>query len=132
MESSGSGKSGLFSRGSTVSVTPLVHGGPYAGGFGFDNWKARVGQHGGFIEFKPETILDAPGTFATLAARDTDSVTRADNMANAISWALAGIGTFREVQYLYYNADPDTYARLATMALAKQNAVIVHELSRAR
>lgn len=132
MESSGSGRSGLFSRGSEVSVRPLIHGGGYAGGFGFDNWKARVGQHGGFIEFKLDAVLDAPGDFATVETSEGDRGSRAGNVANAITWALAGVGTFRDVQYLYYDADPDAYARLAEIALAKQNAVLVHELSKAR
>ena len=132
MASSGKGKSGFFSKGTNVSVTPLVHGGAYAGGFGFDNWKARVGQHGGFIEFKPEAVLDAPGAFATVEDSDGDRATRAGNVANAITWALAGVGTFREVQYLYYQADTDAYARLGEQALAKQNAVLVHELSNAK
>ena len=57
---------------------------------------------------------------------------RAGNLANAITWALAGVGTFRDVHYLYYDADPDAYARLAGEALAKQNAVLVHELSKAK
>jgi len=132
MESSGKGKSGFFSRGSSTSVTPLVHGGAYAGGFGFDNWKARVGQHGGFIEFKPEAVLDAPGEFASVEKSEGDRASRAGNLANAITWALAGVGTFRDVHYLYYDADPDAYARLAGEALAKQNAVLVHELSKAK
>lgn len=132
MESSGSGKSGLFSRGSEVSVAPAIHGGGYAGGFGFDNWKARVGQHGGFIEFKPETVLDAPGSFATVEKTDGDRASRAGNVANAITWALVGVGNFRDVQYLHYDADPEAYARLAEVALAKQNAVLVHELSKAK
>lgn len=36
MNSSGKGRGGLFSRGSEVSTTPLVHAAPYAGGFKFD------------------------------------------------------------------------------------------------
>jgi hypothetical protein len=132
MSSSGVGKGGLLSSGSSVSVQPLIHGGFYAGGFGFDNWKVRVGQHGGFIEFKPEAVLDAPGMFATVSESSGDAATRAGNTANAISWALAGTGTFSEVNYLDYQAIPSMYAKLSLVALAKQNAVTVNELSRAK
>lgn len=130
LTSSGRGKSGLFSRGSEVSARPLVHGGAYAAGFGFDNWRVRLGQHGGFMDFKPDTVIEAPGTFATVD--ETEGDTRGANAVNAATWALAGVGTFSEVSYLRYQADPAAYTDLALQVLARQNAVLVHELSKAR
>jgi hypothetical protein len=130
LSSSGRGKSGVFSRGSEVTARPLIHGGAYAAGFGFDNWRVRLGQHGGFMEFKPDGVIEAPGDFATVDESEVD--VSGANTANAISWALAGVGTFSEANFLRYKANPEAYASLALQALARQNAVLVHELGNAR
>lgn len=132
MRSSGKGKSGFFSRGSEVSTAPLLHAAAYAGGFSFDIWRARVGQHGGFVDFLPEAVLSVPGDFVSIDESDGDESTRAGNMANAITWALAGVGNFAKAQYLTYRADAPRYAQMAEQVLAMQSEALLSSLAPAR
>lgn len=132
VQAKGGGSMAILSRGAQASFQPMIHGGPVIGGFSMEPWRVRVGQHGGFMEYKVDGSLEAPGDFGLVSGRRGG--------ARATSAGGAGVDTWEG--RLGYNSqltatgrfevDPDAYARLALQALALQNQVAVDELKKAR
>ncbi|WP_242777706.1 hypothetical protein [Sphingopyxis sp. YF1] len=132
VQAKGGGSMAILSRGAQASFRPMIHGGPVIGGFSMEPWRVRVGQHGGFMEYKVDGSLEAPGDFGLVSGRGGD--------ARATSTGGAGVDTWEG--RLGYNSqltatgrfevDPEAYARLALQALALQNQVAVDELRKAR
>lgn len=106
-----------------ASLTPGIHGGPVISGFGMDSWRVRVGQHGGFMEYKVDDVLPVPGTFDMAASTGTQGV----DTSGARMWGPREVSVSER-----YVVDPEAYTRLALQALALQNQVAVDELARAR
>lgn len=106
-----------------ASLTPGIHGGPVISGFGMDSWRVRVGQHGGFMEYKVDDVLPVPGAFDLAQSAGTQSV----DTSGARMWGPREVSVSER-----YLVDPEAYTRLALQALALQNQVAVDELARAR
>jgi hypothetical protein len=106
-----------------ASLTPGIHGGPVISGFGMDSWRVRVGQHGGFMEYKVDDVLPVPGAFDLAQSSGTQSV----DTSGARMWGPREVSVSER-----YLVDPEAYTRLALQALALQNQVAVDELARAR
>lgn len=133
MEARGGGALALLSRGAQASYTPLIHGGPVIAGFSMEPWRVRVGQHGGFMEYKVDGRLEAPGAFGLVSdGRGVTEVAASGGGSGVDSWDSRLYGPSHVQSLGYFDVDPEAYARLALQALALQNAVAVEELRRAR
>lgn len=128
----GGGSMAILSRGAQASFQPMIHGGPVIGGFSMEPWRVRVGQHGGFMEYRVDGSLEAPGDFGLVSGRNGGSRATSVGGAGVDTWEgrlgynsqLTATGRFE--------VDPEAYARLALQALALQNQVAVDELKKAR
>lgn len=133
MQARGGGAMALLSRGAQASYTPLIHGGPVIAGFSMEPWRVRVGQHGGFMEYKVDGRLEAPGAFGVVSDGRGGSQVAAPGAGGAVdSWDSRLYGPSHVHSDGYFDVDPEAYAELALQALALQNAVAVEELRRAR
>ncbi|OJW63030.1 MAG: hypothetical protein BGO57_08895 [Sphingomonadales bacterium 63-6] len=132
VQARGGGSMGILSRGAQASFKPMIHGGPVIGGFSMEPWRVRVGQHGGFMEYKVDGSLEAPGDFGLVSGGRGGAQATSSGGASVDTWEgrigynsqLTAIGRFE--------VDPEAYARLALQALALQNQVAVDELLKAR
>lgn len=133
IEARGGGAFGLLSRGAQAGFTPLIHGGPVIAGFTMEPWRVRVGQHGGFMEYKVDGRLDAPGAFGLVSDGQGRAQIATPGAGGAVdSWDSRLYGPAHVHSIGYFDVDPEEYTRLALQALALQNAVAVEELRRAR
>lgn len=134
----GGGPMAILSRGAQASFTPMIHAGPVIGGFSMEPWRVRVGQHGGFMEYKVDKTLEAPGDFGRVADEDGNSRATSAGGSAVDTWELrlgfGGSSAFgkQETTVGRFEADPEAYARLALQVLAMQNQIAVNELKRAR
>ncbi len=128
----GGGPMAIIARGAQASYKPMIHGGPVIGGFSMEPWRVRVGQHGGFMEYKVDGSLEAPGDFGVVSTgRGPALATTAG--AKAVDTWEGRIGyVSQQVAKGRFEVDPENYARLALQALALQNQVAVDELRKAR
>lgn len=132
VKASGGGPMAIVARGAQASFEPKIHGGPVIGGFSMEPWRVRVGQHGGFMEYKVDGSLEAPGAFGSVSSGRGPAVSTlaggraVDTWDNRLGYAshASAVGRFE--------VDPEAYTRLALQALALQNQVAVDELARAR
>lgn len=133
IQARGGGAMGFLSRGAQASFSPLIHGGPVIAGFSMEAWRVRVGQHGGFMEYKVDGRLEAPGAFGLVSDGRGGSQTAAPGGGGAVdSWESRLYGPSHVQSVGHFDVDAEAYARLALQALALQNAVAVEELRRAR
>lgn len=117
------GRMSLLPSAPRASLTPGIHAAPVIAGFGLATWGARVGQHGGFMEYKVDGSLPAPGTFDRAGSSGTQRV----DTSGARMWGPTQVSLEER-----YEVDPEAYARLALQVLALQNQIAVDELARAR
>lgn len=117
------GRISLLPLAPNASLTPGIHAAPVIAGFGLAPWGARVGQHGGFMEYKIDGSLAAPGVFDRAASSATQRV----DTSGARMWGPTQVSLAER-----YEVDPEAYARLALQVLALQNQIAVDELARAR
>ena len=132
VKASGGGPMAIVSRGAQASFQPGIHGGPVIGGFSMEPWRVRVGQHGGFLEYKVDGSLEAPGAFGSVSSGRGPAVSTAAGARAVDTWS----GRLGYVSHASatgrFEVDPEAYARLALQALALQNQVAVNELAKAR
>lgn len=122
----------ILSRGAQASFHPMIHGGPVIGGFSVEPWRVRVGQHGGFMEYKVDGSLEAPGDFGTVSGGKGAAKATTAGGAKVDTWEERLGYNSQLVASGRFEVDPEAYARLALQALALQNQVAVDELRKAR
>ena len=122
----------ILARGAQASYRPMVHGGPVIGGFSMEPWRVRVGQHGGFFEYKVDGSLEAPGEFG-LVQGDRGPARSTSTGGQSVDTWESRLGYVSQAQAIgRFEVDPEAYTRLALQALALQNQVAVDELRKAR
>ncbi|WP_312163844.1 hypothetical protein [Phenylobacterium sp.] len=132
VKASGGGPMAIIARGAQASFQPKIHGGPVIGGFSMEPWRVRVGQHGGFLEYKVDGSLEAPGEFGTVSSGRGPAVSTLSGGRAVDSWENR-IGYISHASAVgRFEVDPEAYTRLALQALALQNQVAVDELAKAR
>lgn len=132
VQASGGGPMAILARGAQASYKPMIHGGPVIGGFSMEPWRVRVGQHGGFFEYKVDGSLEAPGEFGLVQGDRGPARSTAAGGQSVDTWEsrLGYVGHASAVGR--FEVDPEAYTRLALQALALQNQVAVDELRKAR
>jgi hypothetical protein len=132
VQAKGGGPMAILSRGAQASFTPMIHGGPVIGGFSMEPWRVRVGQHGGFMEYKVDGSLEAPGDFGVVSGGRDGARSTSAGAASVDTWE-GRLGYNSQMTATgRFEVDPDAYARLALQALALQNQVAVDQLKKAR
>lgn len=132
VQARGGGPMAILSRGAQASFRPMIHGGPVIGGFSMEPWRVRVGQHGGFMEYKVDGSLEAPGDFGLVSGGRGGAQATSSGGASVDTWE-GRIGYNSQLTATgRFEVDPEAYARLALQALALQNQVAVDELRKAR
>jgi len=132
VQAKGAGSMAILARGAQASFKPMIHGGPVIGGFSMEPWRVRVGQHGGFMEYKVDGSLEAPGDFGVVSGGRGGPRSTAAGAVAVDTWEGRLGYVSQQVATGRFEVDPESYARLALQALALQNQVAVDELRKAR